>query len=185
MSTFAWDPGLKQTVELLLYSLGAGNGFQQEVLTRLDSFLEPGEMLLAYAGCPPVEKNQTDAFAYTPGGPKTQTDAFYYSHDDGAPQTDALAYDVERGGRQPDVMGYRAWTNTAQTDAFAYERPLPSPDNDAFMAPAKLQPYIHFLLLTDRRLIDGHMDHEVLVLGQAQTVATTNAWVQTAWAPVD
>jgi hypothetical protein len=68
MSTFAVDPGPRLTVEWLLDSLGAGNGFQQKVLAMLDSFLEPGEMLLAYAGCPPVDRNQTDAPAYDVDG---------------------------------------------------------------------------------------------------------------------
>ena len=186
MSTFSRDPELRNIVESLLSNAGgSGDGFQQKVLSALDSFLEPGEMLLAYAYCPPLEKNQTDVFAYVPGGPRNQTDAFDYPRAENLVQTDVFAYDTEQSRLQPDVMGYRAGGRIEDNDAFAYSRPRPSPDNDAFMSPAKFHPTLHFLLLTDRRLVDGVMDQGVLALGQALTPVRTNAWVQTSWAPAD
>jgi hypothetical protein len=186
VSTFSRDPELKHMVESLISNAGgSGDGFQQKVLSALDSFLEPGEMLLAYAYCPPLESNQTDVFAYVPGGPRNQTDAFDYPRAANLAQTDVFAYDTERGRQQPDVMGYPARGRSEDNDAFAYPRPRPSPDNDAFMAPARFNPTLHFLLLTDRRLVDGLMDQGVLALSQALTPVRTNAWVQTSWAPAD
>jgi hypothetical protein len=48
VSPFSSDPELRHMVESLLASAGgSGDGFQQNILSALDSFLEPGEMLLA------------------------------------------------------------------------------------------------------------------------------------------
>lgn len=186
MSTFSRDPELRHMVESLLSNAeGSGDGFQQKVLSALDSFLESGEMLLAYAYCPPLASNQTDVFAYVPWGPRNQTDAFDYPRADNLAQTDVFAYDTERGRRLPDVMGYSARGRIEDNDAFAYPRPRPTPNNDAFMAPGRFHPTLHFLLLTDRRLVDGLIEQGVLALSQARTPVRTNAWVQTSWAPAD
>jgi hypothetical protein len=139
-----------------------GEAIQENSLREtFGPLLQPGEVAIAYSGRMPVPAAQADVLGYSAGGFAQQTDVFYYPHTSQSPQTDAFAYDLERASRQPDVMGYQGGGDIAWTDAFAYNRRPPSRDTDIFMCAAGDG---HLRVLTDRRLIQGQVSNDRLVL---------------------
>ncbi len=192
MSTFACDPEFRRSLEALLSDRAErANGRRQQALETLSSYLEPGETLLAYAGRPPLDRAEVDAFSYTPGSTAEQTDVFHYVRREAAPQTDVFAYDLERARRVPDVMGYARGGRPEDTDVFAYARPEPTPDNDAFMAPGSAHPALRFVLLTDRRLIGAVVHDRAVVFSSAPVKGagaertTDSSWVRAGWMLAD
>ena len=130
-----------------------GSAVNQKIPRALRSLLEPGERLLACAGCRAL-RSQTDAFAYNPGGPVSETDAIYYRHFAGSPQTDAFAYIPGGPVGETDAFYYKHSADSPEQDAFAYPHHDRTPQTDAFMSSVSLPLSEHLMALTDRRVID-------------------------------
>lgn len=95
---------------------------------------DPADKRLLFARRPPLDRAQTDVFAYARGTATAQADVFHFERREHSPQIDAFAYDVQAARSLPDVMGYQAHPRPEEVDAVAYSRPEPSAENDVFFA---------------------------------------------------